>query len=316
MHSKKVILILSVVLLFSLTIALSAYSGGTPDESIKDVPASAGTEVRVFKDIRYGPHPNQTFDLNLPVGGHGEKGLVLFLHGGGWVGGDKESVSKSYPVFHANKHYATASINYRLVNDGESDISDIIDDITLAMKQIKLFAEGYSVNLTKAVIGGHSAGGHLCLLYAYKYKDIAPLELVGVLASAPVPDLSIEAFYTDNTYGDEKRMCTIISLLCGKSFNSETRSTVKTLLQEHSPINYVSDAAVPTIILHGSNDTIAPLFGSLMLTEELSKYSINHELVLFENAGHSMKNCEETREYASKLMLACVKEWFGITTTK
>ena len=316
MHSKKAILILSVVLLFSLTIALSLYSGGASDESIQDVPASAGTEVRVFKDIRYGPHPNQTFDLNLPVGGQGEKGLVLFLHGGGWVGGDKESVKNSYPVFHANKQYATASINYRLVNDGESDISDIIDDITLAMEQIKLFAEGYCVNLTKAVIGGHSAGGHLCLLYAYKYKDVSPLELVGVLSSAPVPDLTIESFYTDNTYGDETRMNTIISLLCGQDFNSETRSNVKTLLQEHSPINYVSDSVPPTIILHGSNDSIAPLFGSLMLTQALSEHTVNHELVLFENAGHSMKNCEETREYASKLMLACVKEWFDITTTE
>lgn len=316
MHSKKLILIVSVVLLFSLTIALSVYGEAKEQEFTKTVPSSAGTEVRVYKDIPYGPHPKQTFDLNLPVGGQGEKGLVLFLHGGGWVGGDKESVSKSYPVFHANTEYATASINYRLVNDGESDIEDIVDDITLALEQIKLFAEGYSVRLTKTVIGGHSAGGHLCLLYAYKYKDRSPLEVVGVLASAPVPDLSIEAFYTDNTYGDEKKMCTIISLLCGESFDSDTRNKAKDSLKENSPINFVTDAAVPTIILHGSNDTIAPLFGSLMLTEELKKYSINHELVLFENAGHSMKNCEETREYASRLMLACVKEWFNITTTK
>jgi len=316
MHSKKIILILSVMLLFSFSVALAVFLGNSPEDNIQDIPASTETQIRVFKDISYGPHPKQTFDLNLPVGGKGEQGLVLFLHGGGWVGGNKESVSKSYPVFNANKHYATASINYRLVNDGESDIGDIIDDITLALEQIKTFAAGYSVNLSKVVIGGHSAGGHLCLLYAYKYKDKSPLEVVGVLASAPVPDLSIEAFYTDNTYGDEARMCTIISQLCGKSFTAETRRLETAVLEENSPVNFVSDNAVPTIILHGSNDTIAPLFGSLLLTEELSKYSINHELVLFENAGHSMKNCEETREYASKLMLTCVKEWFGITTTE
>lgn len=313
MRSKKFIIILSAMLFLSLGISIFAFVS-SPDE---DTPVSStATEIRVFKDISYGTHPNQTFDLNLPVGGNAEQGLVLFLHGGGWVGGNKESVKKSYPVFNANSDYATASINYRLVNDGESNIDDIIDDISLALKQIKSFASGCSVNLSKVVIGGHSAGGHLCLLYAYKYKDKSPIEVVGVLASAPVPDLSVESFYTDNTYGDEARMCTIISQLCGKSFTAETRRLETAVLEENSPINFVSDNAVPTIILHGSNDTIAPLFGSLMLTEELNKHSINNELVLFENAGHSMKNCEETRAYASELMLKTVKRWFGITTTE
>ncbi len=315
MRSKKAIIPLCVVFIFSILVTLIAINrDSTPKDSTVSVSENEKIEIRVFKDIRYGPDSKQTFDLNLPIGGKKEKGLVLFLHGGGWVGGDKSSVEKSYPVFKSNKYFATASINYRLVNDGKSDINDIIDDITLAMEQIKALASGYSVNLTKVVLGGHSAGGHLSLLYAYKYADISPLEPVGVFASAPVADLSIEAFYTDNTYGDEKKMCTIISQLCGKTFDSKTRKSVKAILDEHSAINYVSSSTVPTVILHGSNDTIAPIFGSLMLTEELSKHSVNHELVLFENAGHSMKNCEETRKYASKLMLACVKEWFDITT--
>ncbi|MBQ6601017.1 MAG: alpha/beta hydrolase [Clostridia bacterium] len=315
MQKRKVLIPLCVVFIFSILVTLIAINrDSAPTEDTVSASASEKTEIRVFKDIRYGPEAVQTLDLNLPVGGTKDRGLVIFLHGGGWIGGDKSSVEKSYPVFKSNKYFATASINYSLVNDGKSDIHDIIDDITLAMEQIKTLASSYSVNLNKVVLGGHSAGGHLSLLYAYKYADISPIELVGVFASAPVADLSIEAFYTDNTYGDEKKMCTIISQLCGKDFDSKTRKSVKDILDEHSAINYVSDSTVPTIILHGSNDTIAPIFGSLMLTEELTKHAVNHELVLFENAGHSMKNCEETRKYASELMLACVKEWFDITT--
>ncbi len=315
MRSKKITFLLFVVFLFSVLITLVAVNRDKePQQSTPVISDFSQTEVLVFKDISYGSHPLQTFDLNLPVGAKEENGLVLFLHGGGWVNGDKASVTDSYPVFNSNKYYATASINYRVVSDGESDIYDIIDDITLALKQIKALAAGYSVNLSKVVLGGHSAGGHLSLLYAYKYADISPIELAGVFASAPVADLTIEAFYTDNTYGDVNKMCTIISLLCGKTFEIKTKKSVEGLLSEHSAINYVSDTTVPTVILHGSNDTISPIFGSLMLSEELKAHHINHELVVFENAGHSMKNCEETREYASKLMIACVKEWFDITT--
>lgn len=315
MRTRTISILLAAFLFLScLTAAVLHYGGNkSPSDNTQQLTEQTDTSVLVFKNLKYGQHENQTFDLNLPVDNRDGIGLVLFLHGGGWIGGDKTSVRNSYSVFNANREYATASINYRFINDGVSDINDIIDDITLALSHIRRFASDYSVNLTKVILCGHSAGGHLSLLYAYKYKDISPIEPVGVFASAPVPDLSLDTFYTDNTLGDETHMCNLISQLCAEKFTPATRASKKALLDEISPLSYVSSASVPTVILHGSKDRIAPFSGSLVLSDKLSEYSVDHELVIFENSGHSMKNNEETKAYASELMLSCAREWFNIT---
>lgn len=309
----RIIPILLCVTLFLSSLYLTAYlpTISQPESTEPGLAEPLETELLVFENIHYGGHKNQTFDLSLPVDSREEIGLVLFLHGGGWISGDKSAARNSYSVHQSNKAYATASINYRFVNDSKININDIIDDITLALAQIKTFASSYSVNITKVVLSGHSAGGHLSLLYAYKYKDISPIEPVGVFASAPVPDLTLDSFYTQNILGDEKYMCKLISQLCGEKFSSKGRKKKKPLLKELSPVNYISSEAVPTVVLHGSGDKIAPFEGSVKLMEELSKHSVNHELVVFENAGHSLNN-EEKKKYASLLMEECVKHWFNL----
>lgn len=315
MRSRIIPVLLSVMLFLSCLFAVGFHEYGdsllqkTDDEQSELLE----TEIHVFKDIHYGQHKNQTFDLNLPVDSREELGLVLFLHGGGWISGDKSAARDSYSVHSANKDYATASINYRFINDGKSDINDIIDDITLALSQIKTFASSYGVNLTKVILCGHSAGGHLSMLYAYKYKDISPIEPVGVFASAPVPDLSLDAFFTNNVLGDEKYMCEFISQLCGTKFTPKSRASKKAVLDEYSPINYISRSTVPTLVIHGEWDRIAPFKGSLILMKKLSEYSVNHELIVFENTGHALKDNKDKKQYASDLMLACAKEWFDIT---
>ncbi len=308
MRSRITAILISAMIFISCLFAASLYEkSDKPSESGKKE-EFIHTDILSFKDIPYGDEKNQTLDLHLPVNGKEETGLVVFIHGGGWKSGDKTSAYRSLPVFYPNKSYATATMNYRFINDGKSDIDDILDDITLALDRIKTLAAGYSINVTKVILSGHSAGGHLSLLYAYKFRDISPIEPVGVFASAPVPDLAHDSFYTKNSLGDEAKMCRFISLLVGQEFTPKTRASKKALLDSYSAINYVSENTVPTIILHGNKDGIAPFDGSLKLSEKLTEYNVKHELVIFENTGHGLKNPEK-RKYASELLLNCAEEW-------
>lgn len=270
-------------------------------------------QLLIFEDLHYGTHSEQTFDLSLPVDGRAETGLVVYFHGGGWRSGDKSQAKRSFKAVQPNSDYATASINYRLVKNGTYNLYDILEDITLALDCIKGLAATQSVNLTRVIFSGHSAGGHLSLLYAYKYKDISPIEPVGVFAASPVPDLALDAFYTDNVKGDEAYMCRYMSKLFGLTFTPATRSDFKILLDEYSPINYVTHSTVPTVILHGEDDRVAPFSGSQLLCQKLSEYCVNHELVVFKNTKHSLSGSSEDRQYADKLLLRCAKSWFGIT---
>lgn len=315
MRSRIFSLFLSVLILVS-SIQLIGFSKNEAELTKGNAASSSETVICNFRDIAYGSSSMQTFDLNLPVDGREEIGLLVFLHGGGWIGGDKSAVNKSFSIFASNKDYATAAINYRLAGEENADIYDILEDITSALTYIKNMAGGYGMNITKLILCGHSAGGHLALLYSYKYSKISPIAPVGTFATASVPDLSSEAFYKNNSLGDEKYMCSLMSTACGVTFTPKTRASYKALLDELSPVNFVTKDSVPTVIIHGTNDKIAPFSGAKLLDDVLTENCVKHELIAVENAGHGVLKKTEKRKYAEELMTACINEWFDIKPTE
>ena len=122
MRSRLASIILSVMLFISLTIAVGYTEYGNIFTDGKEQTEKIEPELLIFENIRYGAHDKQSFDLSLPVDGREEMGIVVYLHGGGWRGGDKISVKKSFDTFQSNPDYATASINYRLVRYGKHNI--------------------------------------------------------------------------------------------------------------------------------------------------------------------------------------------------
>lgn len=268
------------------------------------------TVICTFKDISYGNDSEQTLDLTLPVDNREETGLILFLHGGGWVGGDKSSLKGAFSALSKNTDYAVATVNYRFATLGETDVYNIIDDITAALDHIKNLAAGYGVNIDKTVICGHSAGGHLALLYSYRFYDISPIKPVGVIATSPATDLSLDAFYTDNGLGDEKYMCDLMSNVIGVQFTPRTRAAHKELLRQVSPAAYVTKDSVPTIIVHGRKDAVVPLQGSEKLVEILNQNNVENEFVIFENSGHKLKDDKDTKALTNILMEQKIDSWF------
>ncbi len=327
MNSRIVAIILSLLLFFSslyfigfpeigdmANATTEPSSDSDPQTTVTTSKRPVETVLCSFRDISYGTDEKQTLDLILPVDDREETGLLLYIHGGGWTGGDKATSPDKFKILSANKKYAVASINYRYAELGKTDIYDIVNDITSALSHIKNLAAGYSVNINEVVLCGHSAGGHLSLFYAYRYKDISPIKPVGVIVTAPAVDLSLDEFYKSNDLGDEKFMCELMSKACGKEFTPETRAEHINLLKELSPTEYVTTDCVPTLIVHGKKDTVAPFKGSESLCEQLSSASVPVELIAMENSGHRLDNDKETKEYASTVMYERIITWLGITS--
>lgn len=290
----------------TVTTEAVAPSGTTTEKPVSE------TVVCTFMDISYGPEKNQTLDLALPIDDREETGLLLFLHGGGWITGDKNFSFDKFGLLKENTDYAVASINYRFAELGKTDIYDIVNDITSALSHIKSLAAGYSVNINKVVLYGHSAGGHLSLLYAYRYKDISPITPQGVIVTAPAADLALDDFYKSNKLGDENYMCELMSKACGVEFTPETRADYTDLLYELSPISYVTEDCVPTVIIHGKKDMITPFQGSESLCELLSFCSVDHELIAMENSGHKLDKDKETKEYAFTVIQERINSWLNV----
>lgn len=89
--------------------------------------------------------------------------VMLFVHGGGWVGGDKTDVA-SKPEFFVRAGYVFLSINYRLSPQAKfpANVQDVAAAIIWTTRNITR----YGGDPNQIYLLGHSAGGHLVTLVA------------------------------------------------------------------------------------------------------------------------------------------------------
>lgn len=113
--------------------------------------------------IAYGKDPLQVLDLWLPKARAGKAPLVLYVHGGGWKRGSKDSATgRAKPVHYPEQGYAFASINYRLVPAATVEQQAV--DVASALATLLARADALGIDRTKVVLMGHSAGAHLVAL--------------------------------------------------------------------------------------------------------------------------------------------------------
>jgi arylformamidase len=111
----------------------------------------------------YGSDALQKLDFYRAKTASGASPLVIFVHGGGWKGGDKRNATGSDKVTHyTGLGYHMASINYRLVPNAtvEQQGADIAAAIAYLLKN----REKFGIDTSRVVLMGHSAGAHLSAL--------------------------------------------------------------------------------------------------------------------------------------------------------
>ena len=255
-----------------------------------DYPLTKNTESIYLQDVSYGSHERNKLDLYIPENSDGEVGLVLMIHGGAWVGGDKECYRDMIKIWCEKRGYAAASINYRYLS---YDISfdDILDDIENAVKCIKEKGAENGVNINKMILSGHSAGGHLSMLYAYARKDVSVIEPVAVANYCGPTDLVDPNFHNENATPELKELYrAIASLVYGEELTLEQAHLASDLLREASPLYYVDENTVPTIINHGKKDETVPYSNALSLEEKFNELGVTHIMNPYPNSGHGLSS--------------------------
>jgi S-formylglutathione hydrolase len=117
--------------------------------------------VRVA-DVPYAKHPGtdplrQSMDIYIREG-LTDAPVVLYVHGGGWIRGDKTRALFK-PAYLVPEGYLFASMNYRF--HPEASLKDMAADVASAAVWLKQHAPKYGGDGTRIVLIGHSAGGHL-----------------------------------------------------------------------------------------------------------------------------------------------------------
>jgi len=126
----------------------------------------------------YEKNERNTYSLYIPYSATQRKSennnIILFVHGGSWIGGDKESLDPFCRIY-AQMGYITATLGYTLLNGNYKDYNIFrqLDEITACIQSIiaKLKEQNFDENKLEIAIAGYSAGAHLTLLYSYLMKN-------------------------------------------------------------------------------------------------------------------------------------------------
>ncbi|MGG5252391.1 alpha/beta hydrolase fold domain-containing protein [Neobacillus sp. SM06] len=120
-------------------------------------------QIDKIENIQYGDKLEQKLDIympqRIPIGK--KLPVILYVHGGGWTGGNKENVAEK-PNFFIKKGYVFISINHRL--SPKATYEEMASDVALAIKWVDSHAGEYQLDRRKINLMGHSAGGHLIML--------------------------------------------------------------------------------------------------------------------------------------------------------
>lgn len=219
------------------------------------------TDTAVESRIRiaYGPGP-RFVEIDR---GHGPSttpaiGVVL-LHGGFWR--REQTVAGLHAVVDdlARHGLTVGNVEYRSIEEGGT-WPHCLDDVVRALD---VFAEATGIPLDRTVVVGHSAGGQLALLCAYRVPGPA-----AVLALAPVSDL--QAAVTERL-GDDA----VLGLLADVPAADRDAA-----LRAASPMQQRGRPACRQVVMHGSEDQTVPVRHSRQFADHP-----DHDIRLVEIAG-------------------------------
>ena len=124
--------------------------------------AHLSNQYRVTPNVTYhvaSNHENK-LDLYIPRAAGGPTPVLMYIHGGGWVGGTKESnVLRILPYLEMG--WAVVNVEYRLGAVARAPAA--VEDGLCALRWVIRNAEQYNLDASRIVTSGNSAGGHLAL---------------------------------------------------------------------------------------------------------------------------------------------------------
>jgi len=123
-----------------------------------------------LRDVKYGPHGNNALDFWFAKQTNTPAPLVVFIHGGGFVGGDKSLVSPEALRAALDGGAAFMSINYRFRKDAA--IQDILRDTARALQFVRSEAARFHIDAGRVACFGGSAGAGASLWLAF-HDDLA-----------------------------------------------------------------------------------------------------------------------------------------------
>ena len=258
------------------------------------------------------------FDYYAPSTGTGPRPLVIWLHDGGWLSGNRALPTFAAPLL--NRGIAIAAIDYRLTTEaGQYGSAGVnfpaqINDVKGAIRFLRAHATEFNLDPTRFGVWGSSAGGHLAALAATSGNSneldgdvggnlgvssrvqaavdyYGPIDLLTLTTDVTTPPGSIV---------DHDGIGAPGSLLIGFNASGQGIGVLRTnannarapypnylaLARAASPLNFVDALDPPTYIVHGTADPQVAIRQSERLRDALNNVGVNTTYVTVPGGVH------------------------------
>lgn len=252
-------------------------------------------ELELIKDVAYSPDGNKAHKLDilrlkkLPKG---PMPVLVFVHGGGFVGGDKTGGYRFLMRF-AKRGYFCASINYRFVY--EKRFPGQLEDCKCAIRFLRAHAKQYDLDADHIGVWGASAGGNLVAMLGTtggvkEFEGTGGWEKYSSRVQAVVDYYGMTDFLAIDELVKQGKATARFMLHDGKDSASHLLGGPfwenPELCRKASPTTYASKDDPPFYIFHGDLDPLTNYQQGQLLNERLRKAGAESDFYLVVGGKH------------------------------
>jgi acetyl esterase/lipase len=244
--------------------------------------AGLGTEYSVSPNITYFVANNIELKLDVytPDGLTAASPVVIYYHGGGWLGGHREgAVPRLLPYFEMG--FSVVNVTYRGTRMALAPAA--VEDCRCALLWTVRNAERYKFDTSKIILTGDSAGSHLALMSGMITAEAGldnqcPNGVTEEPAVAAIVNWYGAADVADLLDGPNKQGFAV--LWFGSQMNRAE------IAKRVSPMTYLRRGLPAIVTIHGDADPTVPYRQAVRLHEELDKLKVVNQLVTVPGGRH------------------------------
>ena len=294
-RSKRMLRTLSLLLALSV---VHTFAAEPADARSRVEKALASMPVEAHFDQPYAGNTNhrQMLDLYLPKQRKSDKPLpvIVYIHGGGWINGDRIGGAGGMIVAAAMGNYAGVSVGYRLSNEAKWPAQ--IYDCKAAIRWIRGHAKEFNLDADHIGVWGTSAGGHLVSMLGtsggVKELEGSLGEFTGVSSRVTCvinfcgpEDFTMPMMF--NKDGTPAEHDPAVEGLLGGDIISKHDTAVQA-----SPVTYVTPDDAPMLTAQGTKDQRVSFKHAERIDAALRKAGVESRFIPVTNGGHGFKSKE------------------------
>ncbi len=243
--------------------------------------AMLASQYRVSPNITYKTASNagQKLDVYWHRDTAAPRPTVVYIHGGGWVAGSKESSVLSIAPY-LEMGFNAVNVEYRLGSTALAPAA--VEDCRCALRWVVRNAATYGFDTGKLVVTGHSAGGHLSLTTGM-LSTAAGFDAECIGSGEPQVAAIVNHFgitdVADLLAGRPNEKSYAVRWLGSMTDRERIAAAV-------SPIHHVREGLPPILTIHGDADEIVPYSHAVELHRRLEAAGAENQLHTVKGGGH------------------------------